>query len=601
MADKEPNCRPMSRHGRRRRWPATCLALGAFLLKSPHVASAAEIVAKPRKSKTWFHQPEDVRRLLPPEHRVGDHHEHLAASRIAAGMTLFDADGGLQRLESGMARGWMERAGIGIPLTDSIGAWEIPGLSSTADNAIVSSRIDVPFFSGLSRSRPFGLSAGRENAPLFERDEQHHLPAIVRSETNSIRTADFRPAESTIGMDRDANAMTVGKWLAARGLLLLSAEEPLSRGIAIPNEKPAFFHLATERSRRNGTSALFPVSRPVNHVEDSTHEGLPDPDIAWNVAPVSGIPPLGLLTTAALAEDRALPPVVGFTPLPLALPGNHPYGAPLGLVAVNNRLRLFGGLHSQTAFDESSFWTSWMNSSLADVNLVAPRVGVLFEFAPGGLTGYYGLSQPQLGFDGIWPVDTTPFGMAPVDVHQFGLMTALADGRWFVSIGGFYVTNDFAGTTNGSPMEDLLDPTTGGGLQLRISGALSRRWSADLGVSGLERQSSSQESMRIPKSSARSTATLWTRYNIIQDGRHRLGAGLGMKVVDTYRSAYEESMLFPGYTGCDTGLFYERGRWFSARLIVENVLDRRYYNDTSTLLSDPKSPFSIKTQLQFRY
>ncbi|MBX3452088.1 MAG: hypothetical protein KF777_21205 [Planctomycetaceae bacterium] len=486
-------------------------------------------------------------------------------------------------------------------MTDSINAWEIPGLSSTPGNTLISSMIDFPFFSGLSGPRPFGLTAGRESTSFFERDEQFYLPSIFRSENYSIRAADFRPAESTLGMDRDASAMTIGKWLAVRGLTLLSAEGSPSRGIAIPSEKPAFFHLATERSRRYGTSSLFPISHLASYPDDSMYEGIPDPDIAWNIAPVSGIPPLASLTTAALGEDRALPPVVGFTPLPLALPENRQSGAPMSLITVNNRLRLFGGLQSQTAFDQTSFLTNWMNSSLADVNLVAPRVGVLFEFAPGGLTGYYGLSQPQLGFDSIWPVNTSPFGMTPVDVHQFGLMTALADGRWFISIGGFYVTNDFAGTANINPMEDLLDSTTGGGLQLRISGAISRRWSADLGISGLERQSGSQESMRIPKSSARSTATLWTRYNIIQDGRHRLGAGLGMKVVDSYRSAYKESLLFPGYTGCDTGLFYERGRWFSARLIVENVLDRRYYNDTSTLLSDPGSPFSIKTQLQFRY
>jgi hypothetical protein len=577
------------------------LALGAFLLKCPHLASAADVVAKPRKSKTWFYQQEDVSRLLPLEHRIGDYHEQFAGSQSAAEINLFDTDQGLERLMPGMARCWMDRARIGIPMADSMDAWEIPGLSSTAGNTLVSSMIDFPYFSGLSKPRPFGLTAGRESTPFFERDEQFHLPAIFRSENYSIRTADFRPADSTLGMDRDASAMTIGKWLAVRGLALLSAEESPSRGTVIPNEKPAFFHLATERSRRYGTSWLFPVSHLASHTDDSTYEGIPDPDIAWNVSPVSGIPPLGLLTTAALAEDRALPPVVGFTPLPLALSENRPYGTSMGLIAVNNRLRLFGGLQSQTAFDQSSFLTNWMNSSLADVNLVAPRVGVLFEFAPGGLTGYYGLSQPQLGFDSIWPVDTSPFGMVPVDVHQFGLMTALADGRWFISIGGFYVTNDFAGTANGSPMEDLLDSTTGSGLQLRISGAISRRWSADLGISGLERQSGSHESMRIPKSSARSTATLWTRYNIIQDRQHRLGAGFGMKVVDSYRSAYEESLLFPGYTGCDMGLFYERGRWFSARLIVENVLDRRYYNDTSTLLSDPSSPFSIKTQLQFRY
>jgi iron complex outermembrane recepter protein len=143
------------------------------------------------------------------------------------------------------------------------------------------------------------------------------------------------------------------------------------------------------------------------------------------------------------------------------------------------------------------------------------------------------------------------------------------------------------------------------GLELSMTGQLTDRWStvATYTLTDAELRDPIDASIddRRPRNVPRHVVNLWSRYNLVQNDVHTLGAGLGMIYVDDRLAAFGGQMRLPDYTRWDTGLFYQRG-WFDASLYIENLFDKTYYlSSVNDFQVAPGAPLTIRGMMGVTY
>lgn len=96
-------------------------------------------------------------------------------------------------------------------------------------------------------------------------------------------------------------------------------------------------------------------------------------------------------------------------------------------------------------------------------------------------------------------------------------------------------------------------------------------------------------------------ASLWSRYNLLDDCRHTLGLGLGLIWVDERTANLAANVDLPSYTRWDAGMYYRRGR-LNALVYVENLFDLHYAASSSNELRVfPGSPLDVRAQVGWTY
>ena len=144
------------------------------------------------------------------------------------------------------------------------------------------------------------------------------------------------------------------------------------------------------------------------------------------------------------------------------------------------------------------------------------------------------------------------------------------------------------------------------GLQLAAVGKLGDRWNllanyaytdTLMSDSAAGSQINGQRALGVPYDSA----SIWTRYNLIDCDYRTLGVGLGMVYVGHRLGDYYSPLELPSYTRFDAGFFY-RCKRLDANLYIENIFDKVYYvGSINQFEVFPGAPTTIKGQVALRY
>jgi hypothetical protein len=310
--------------------------------------------------------------------------------------------------------------------------------------------------------------------------------------------------------------------------------------------------------------------------------------------------PLDLQTS-----DAPLPPMSG----PLVIsdqlmgPGDSLWSARMsrrvGSVSIGERLMV------TAATDDILNSISVPEQDLDGVHIFAPqdgfsvsRVGVQREILSERVTGYYTFEQSTLFADDEPWVDSSDFTPSAGENHRVGLQSQSSDGRWMISASGFYSESGREGAFFPSPTYQL-----NRGVELAIHAGVTPRWSTTMRLSEVAssvKARTDDGSVAPLSKQTNASLVLWNRFNLYRHENQSLTLGLGTRLVGQPRRSYQNSMILPGHSRWDVGLFYRRDG-LDCRLYVENILDSRYYRDAGSLLSNSDSPLSIRAQVWLSY
>ena len=145
----------------------------------------------------------------------------------------------------------------------------------------------------------------------------------------------------------------------------------------------------------------------------------------------------------------------------------------------------------------------------------------------------------------------------------------------------------------------LVDGQTSKGVELDLTGQLTRAWSVMGGYAYQDAKLTADQSATI-RAGARlamvpkHTFSLWNRYDINQ----QLGAALGLVYRDSLYTSTSNTVTLPSFTRVDGALYYRLSKQYRLQLNVENLFDKKYWasahNDNNIT---PGAPRSIKLSL----
>ncbi|MBC3868846.1 TonB-dependent receptor [Undibacterium oligocarboniphilum] len=145
----------------------------------------------------------------------------------------------------------------------------------------------------------------------------------------------------------------------------------------------------------------------------------------------------------------------------------------------------------------------------------------------------------------------------------------------------------------------LVDGQRSRGLELGLSGKLSRDWSMMAGYAYQDAKITKTQSATALAGATlaqvpRHSASLWNRY----DFSPVVGAGLGIVYRSALYASTDNTVTISGFTRLDAALFYTISKNLKMQLNIENLLDKKYYafaNSNNNIT--PGSPRALRVSL----
>ncbi|MBC3884832.1 TonB-dependent receptor [Undibacterium griseum] len=145
----------------------------------------------------------------------------------------------------------------------------------------------------------------------------------------------------------------------------------------------------------------------------------------------------------------------------------------------------------------------------------------------------------------------------------------------------------------------LVDGQRSRGLELELSGKLSRDWSMMAGYAYQDAKITKTQSATALAGATlaqvpRHSASLWNRY----DFSPVVGVGLGVVYRSALYASTDNTVTIPGFTRLDAALFYTISKNLKMQLNIENLLDKKYYafaNSNNNIT--PGSPRALRVSL----
>ena len=219
-------------------------------------------------------------------------------------------------------------------------------------------------------------------------------------------------------------------------------------------------------------------------------------------------------------------------------------------------------------------------SSTQNFNHVTPRAGLIFQpwADDDSLTGYFNYSQsfgPPASGIYLNPTLKAVTG----ESYEAGFKTELLPGLT-LNAAAFHITR--MNSESNSPGNPFLlvqvARQRSQGVEMNLLGQVTERMNvvanytyADTLLSDPDPLFNNKRQRNIPFN----TANFWTRYNLIQNETHTLGAALGLVYVDSRAGNIANTLFLPGYGRWDAGFYYSRGR-MNASVYLENLFDLQY-------------------------
>jgi iron complex outermembrane receptor protein len=229
---------------------------------------------------------------------------------------------------------------------------------------------------------------------------------------------------------------------------------------------------------------------------------------------------------------------------------------------------------------------------------VSPRVGLVYQPIEDVLS-FYGLYSESFdpAASGIF-VPGTQLRPETGKSGEGGMKVDLLDKALSVTASGFSITKDNVVTQRDFIFSTQIGQQRAQGAELNIVGHLTDQWSVIGNYayvdSRITQAALAAEIGQRFRGVPYNLASLWTRYNLVQDCCQTLGVALGMLYVGNRPGDLVDSFSLPGYTRWDAGVYYQRG-YLNAGLYFENIFDRQYYvGSLNDLAVFPGAPFTVR-------
>ncbi|PPU44832.1 TonB-dependent siderophore receptor [Xanthomonas arboricola] len=240
-----------------------------------------------------------------------------------------------------------------------------------------------------------------------------------------------------------------------------------------------------------------------------------------------------------------------------------------------------------------------------DGRRASPRIGVVWKAAP-QLSLYANTSTS------FRPRSATLFsgGSAPPETgrqYELGLKGALFDNRVLATAAAFQITKDNVATSDPDNSGFVL--VTGQqrvrGLELDITGELTRNWRLILGAGYLDAQVT--RDTVIPAGNRlrgvpRVSASLWSTYHVASGPLYGLTLGAGAVHVGEREGDLANSYRIAGYTRFDASAAYRFGGRYQLALMLRNVANRFYIEQPVTQTTNyPGAPRTLSATLSMDF
>ncbi|QYO62190.1 TonB-dependent siderophore receptor [Leptolyngbya sp. 7M] len=271
------------------------------------------------------------------------------------------------------------------------------------------------------------------------------------------------------------------------------------------------------------------------------------------------------------------------------------------ITILDNLKLLINGRFDIVSQDSRSFIDN--TTSNQDLTAFSPTIGIVYQpIEPISLYANYARSfQPNFGIreDGSF--------LEPERGTQYEIGVRAEFGRNLIaSLAAYHLTKTNVATTDpdNPDFSIAIGEQRSQGIEFDIGGEILPGWNliASYGLIDAE----VTESNDIPEGSQidgvpRSTANLWTTYEIQSGNLAGLGVGLGLFFVDE-RLQDGGSYTLPAYLRTDASLFYRRDNWRVA-INVQNLFDQRYFESVNfgRVAIMPGAPLTVVASLTVEF
>lgn len=247
------------------------------------------------------------------------------------------------------------------------------------------------------------------------------------------------------------------------------------------------------------------------------------------------------------------------------------------------------------------------NTDLGRIDrLVSPRFGVVIKpFSQVSFYGNYSVSYLPSSGDQFSQLTTITQQVKPEKFTNYEVGVKW-DIRNNLAVTSAIYRLDRTNTRANHPTDPTIIVQTGSqrtnGFEFNVDGSPFRKWTVTGGYAFQDAFISSSttaapEGRRVAQV-PRHSFTLWNKYQILK----RLSGGLGLVRRSDVFASIDNTVVLPAYTRVDAAVFYSFNEHWRLQANIENVLDRRYYQnaDNNTNIS-PGSPRAARVTLVAKF
>jgi iron complex outermembrane recepter protein len=232
-----------------------------------------------------------------------------------------------------------------------------------------------------------------------------------------------------------------------------------------------------------------------------------------------------------------------------------------------------------------------------------PRGGLIYQpYADDTLAFYYTYGQSFSPPGGGVYINPNPLRPILGEIHEAGVKTLLLP-NLSLNAAGFYIKRRNADLNTGAFFLTQVGEERSQGAEVNLLGQINDRWSAIANYTYADVRLFDDFDPTLDGNRQRNvpynTANFWTRYNVIQNDVHTIGAAIGLVYLDSRPGDLQNTFELPSYGRWDGGLYYERGPLY-ASCFIENLFDVEYASSSIDRAQVfPGAPFNARASVGY--
>lgn len=236
---------------------------------------------------------------------------------------------------------------------------------------------------------------------------------------------------------------------------------------------------------------------------------------------------------------------------------------------------------------------------------LTPRVGFVYEPLEKVASIYGSYSQSFDPPPGGPYVSTQPLRPETGEAYEFGTKWELIESALSVQVAWFHIEKQNVVVQQNNLFATQIGTQRSQGVETSVVGNITDQWSIIANYSYVDSRILEDGDPTIVGNRFRgipyNTASIWSRYNIIQTNCEVLGLAAGMVAVGSRPGDLQASFNLPSYVRWDAGVFYQRNR-MNVGVYLENLFDREYYVGSLDSFSVfPGAPLTVRASVGWSF